>query len=122
VARQDRRVGPPRRGDFEDEENKYHRPWWCPDGLSHTQKHRVQRLRNLEEAEAKYLEVHRKAHPNLLVKVWCPRRAEQRSQKKEWCPKQQEADAEVDEEADETPLASINMVFVLPLEFSRTKA
>ncbi|KAK1628192.1 hypothetical protein QYE76_002507 [Lolium multiflorum] len=36
------------------EEDRYHRPRWCPDGLSHSQKRRVQRLRNLEEAEAQY--------------------------------------------------------------------
>jgi hypothetical protein len=30
------------RGDFkEEEEDKYHRPRWCPDGLSHSQKCRV---------------------------------------------------------------------------------
>ncbi|KAK1627083.1 hypothetical protein QYE76_001398 [Lolium multiflorum] len=37
--------------DFEEsdgEEDRYHRPRWCPDGLSHSQKRRVQRLRNLE--------------------------------------------------------------------------
>ncbi|KAK1615064.1 hypothetical protein QYE76_020581 [Lolium multiflorum] len=37
----------------DDEEDKYHRPRWCPDGLSHSQKRRVQRLRALEEAERK---------------------------------------------------------------------
>jgi hypothetical protein len=40
------------RGENFEEEDKYHRPRWCPDGLSHSQKHRVQRLRTLEEAEA----------------------------------------------------------------------
>jgi hypothetical protein len=49
------------RGGFEDEEeDKYHRPRWCPDRLSHSQKRRVQRLRSLEEVEAPYLEVLRK--------------------------------------------------------------
>jgi hypothetical protein len=44
-----------KRVDFEEEEDEYHRPRWCPDGLNHSQKCRVQRLRSLEEAEAKYL-------------------------------------------------------------------
>ncbi|KAK1604301.1 hypothetical protein QYE76_027974 [Lolium multiflorum] len=38
--------------DDEEEEDKYHRPRWCPDGLSRSQKRRVQRLRGLEEAES----------------------------------------------------------------------
>jgi hypothetical protein len=50
-------------------EDKYHRPRWCPDGLSRSQKRRVLRLHNLEEAKAQYLEVLRKAHPDLVVKV-----------------------------------------------------
>ncbi|KAK1660475.1 hypothetical protein QYE76_048634 [Lolium multiflorum] len=56
--------------DFEEseEEDRYHRPRWCPDGLSHSQKRRVQRLRNLEEAEAQYLYTLRKARPDLAVK------------------------------------------------------
>jgi hypothetical protein len=33
---------------FEGEEDKYHRPRWCPDRLSHSQKRRVQQLRNLD--------------------------------------------------------------------------
>jgi hypothetical protein len=46
--------------DFEEEEDKYHRPRWCPNGLNRSQKHRVQWLRSLEEAEARYLETLRK--------------------------------------------------------------
>ncbi|KAK1615485.1 hypothetical protein QYE76_021002 [Lolium multiflorum] len=58
--------------DFEEsdgEEDRYHRPRWCPDGLSHSQKRRVQRLRNLEEAEAQYLYTLRRARPDLAVKI-----------------------------------------------------
>jgi hypothetical protein len=29
-------------GNSEDEEDKYHRPRWCPDGLNRSQKRRVQ--------------------------------------------------------------------------------
>ncbi|KAK1662059.1 hypothetical protein QYE76_050218 [Lolium multiflorum] len=57
--------------DFEEsdeEEDRYHRQRWCPDGLSHSQKRRVQRLRNLE-AEAQYLYTLRKARPDLAVKI-----------------------------------------------------
>ena len=75
-----RRLGPkvhnddhverPTRGDLEpEEEDRYHRPRWCPDGLNRSQKSRVQRLRNLEEAEAKYLDVLRKARPDLVEQV-----------------------------------------------------
>ena len=79
-----RRLGPrthhddhvrrPTRGDSEqeEEEDRYHHPRWCPDGLNWSQKHRVQRLRNLEEAEAKYLDVLRKARPNLAEQVRRP--------------------------------------------------
>ena len=52
----DNHVERPSRDDLElEEEDKYHRPRWCPDGLSRSQKHIVQRLRILEEAEARYL-------------------------------------------------------------------
>jgi hypothetical protein len=70
-------------GNSEDEEDKYHRPRWCPDGLNRSQKRRVQQLRNLEEAEAQYLETLRKAQPDLAEKVHNPRKAES-SSKKVW--------------------------------------
>ena len=60
----------PSRDDLElEEEDKYHRPRWCPDRLSCSQKRRVQRLRNLEEAEARYLDVLRKTRPDLAEQV-----------------------------------------------------
>ena len=31
--------------------NKYHQPRWCPLGLSHSQKRRLQRLRRQEQKE-----------------------------------------------------------------------
>ena len=98
------------RGDSEpEEEDRYHRPRWCPDGLNRSQKRRVQRLRNLEEAEAKYLDVLRKARPDLAEQVKHPRRVERRPPRKEWRPKQTKAD--------EKPSADVNMVFMLPSEF-----
>jgi hypothetical protein len=66
---QDKRANPSREENFEGGEDKYHQPRWCPDGLSHSQKRRVQRLRNLEEAEVQYLEMLRKARLDLAVKV-----------------------------------------------------
>ena len=69
----------------------------------------MQRLRNLEEAEAKYLDVLRKARPDLAEQIRRPRREERRSPRKEWRPKQAKAD--------ERPSADVNMVFVLPSEF-----
>ena len=60
----------PSRDDLEpEEEDKYYRPRWCPDGLNQSQKRKVQRLRNLKEAEAKYLDVLRKARPDLAEQV-----------------------------------------------------
>ncbi|KAK1613701.1 hypothetical protein QYE76_019218 [Lolium multiflorum] len=96
--------------DNDEEEDKYHRPRWCPDGLSRSQKRRVQRLRGLEEAERLYLHTLRKARPDLAAKIQRTLDEEGRPQKKEWRPKQRKAD-------DETS-AGTNMVFILPTEFS----
>jgi hypothetical protein len=106
---QDKRAKPSREENIEGEEGKYHRPCWCPDGLSHSQKCRVQRLHNLEEAEAQYLEMLRKVRPNLVVKVHCTQEKESCPRKKEWCPKPTKADGTVS--------AGTNMVFILPPEF-----
>ncbi|KAK1685531.1 hypothetical protein QYE76_046379 [Lolium multiflorum] len=94
----------------EEEEDRYHRPRWCPDGLSRSQKRRVQRLRGLEEAERLYLHTLRKARPDLAAKIQRTLDEEGRPQKMEWRPKQRKAD-------DETS-AGTNMVFILPTEFS----
>jgi len=66
-------------------------------------------LRNLEEAEAKYLDVLRKAGPDLVEQIRRPRREARHPPRKEWRPKQAKAD--------ERPSADVNMVFVLPSEF-----
>ena len=109
-TRHDDQVRRPSRDDRElEEEDKYHRPRWCPDGLSRSQKRRVQCLRNLEEAEAKYLDVLRKARPDLAEQVRHPQRVERRPPRREWRPKQPKAD--------EKPSADVNMVFMLPSEF-----
>jgi hypothetical protein len=94
---------------FEEEEDKYHRPRWCPDGLSRSQKCRVQWLHTLEETEAQYLEILRKAHLDLAVKVHYTQKKESRPGKREWHPKQTKADGMTS--------AGTNMVFVLPPEF-----
>ena len=75
-VRHDDHAERPIRGDLELEEDKYHRPRWCPDGLNRSQKRRVQHLHNLEEAEARYLDVLRKARPDLAEQVRHPRRVE----------------------------------------------
>jgi hypothetical protein len=106
---QDKRAKPSHEENFEGGEDKYHQPPWCPDELSHSQKRRVQRLRNLEEAEAQYLEMLRKARPDLAVKVHHTQEKESLPQKKEWYLKPTKADG--------TASAGTNMVFVLPLEF-----
>ena len=74
----------PPEDDPELEEDKYHRPRWCPDGLSRSQKRRVQCLRNLEEAEAMYLDVLRRACPDLVDQVRRPQKEERRPPRKEW--------------------------------------
>jgi hypothetical protein len=81
---QDKRAKPSREENFERGEDKYHQPRWCPDRLSHSKKCRVHRLRNLEEANAQYLEMLRKARPNLAVKVHCNQEKESCPRKKEW--------------------------------------
>ncbi|KAK1653499.1 hypothetical protein QYE76_071304 [Lolium multiflorum] len=89
--------------DFEEsdgEEDRYHRPRWCPDGLSHSQKRRVQRLRNLEEAEAQYLYTLRRARPDLAVKIQQTLEVKARPPKKVWRPKQARADAQASADAD----------------------
>jgi hypothetical protein len=106
---QDKRAKPSREENFEGEEDKYHRPHWCSDGLSHSQKCRVQRLCNLEEVETQYLEMLRKARPDLAVKVHCTQEKESHPRKKEWHPKPTKADG--------TASVGTNMVFILPPEF-----
>jgi hypothetical protein len=106
---QDKQAKSSRRENFEEEEDKYHRPRWCPDELSHSQKCGIQRLHTLEEAEAQYLEMLRKAHPDLVVQVHYTQKKESRPRKKEWCPKSTKADG--------TTSVGTNMVFVLPPEF-----
>ena len=113
---QSKRAESPRLKDLEDsedegeEEDRYHRPRWCPDGLSRSQKRRVQRLRGLEEAEKLYLHTLRKARPDLAAKVQRTLDEEGRPQRKEGRPKQRKAD-------DETS-AGTNMVLVLPTKLS----
>jgi len=105
----DGRTTRPPEDDIEPEEDKYHQPRWCPDGLSRSQKHRVQRLRNLEEAEAKYLNVLRKVRPDLAEQVRRPQKAERYLPRREWHVKEPKADKKLS--------ADVNMVFVLPSKF-----
>jgi hypothetical protein len=105
---QDKQAKSSRGENVEEEEDKYHRPRWCLDGLSHSQKRRVQRLHTLDEAEAQYLEMLRKARPDLAVKVHCTQK-ESRPLKREWRPKPTKDDGTTSE--------GTNLVFVLPAEF-----
>ncbi|KAK1617344.1 hypothetical protein QYE76_022861 [Lolium multiflorum] len=105
--------------DFEEsdgEEDRYHRPRWCPDGLSHSQKRRVQRLRNLEEAEAQYLYTLRRARPDLAAKIQQTLETKARPPKKVWRPKQAKADAQASADADAEASADTNMVSVIRTE------
>jgi len=105
----DGRTTRPLEDDIEPEEDKYHRPRWCPDELSCSQKRRVQRLRNLEEAEAKYLDVLRKVRPDLAEQVRHPQKAERHLPRREWRIRQPKAEKKLP--------ADVNMVFMLPSEF-----
>ncbi|PVH62694.1 hypothetical protein PAHAL_3G372900 [Panicum hallii] len=96
-------------GNSEGEEDKCHRPHWCPDGLNWSQKRRVQWSCSLEETEAQYLETLRKARPDLAKKVHRPQKAEMSSSKKVWHPKKSKADVKTS--------ADVHMVFVLLAEF-----
>jgi hypothetical protein len=89
--------------------DRYHRPRWCPNGLNHSQKRKVQQLRSLEEAEAKYIESLRKARPDLAEQVNHVQKRESRPSRKEWRPKSARADKKIS--------ADTHMVFVLPAEF-----
>jgi hypothetical protein len=100
---------PQGRVDLDEEEDKYHHPRWCPDGLNHSQKLRVQRLRSLEEAEARYLESLRKARPDLAEQVHHVQKRESRPPRKEWRPKSTGADVRTSTDT--------HMVFVLAVEF-----
>jgi hypothetical protein len=100
-------VRSPRKED--EEEDRYHRPRWCPDGLNRSQKRRVQRLRSLEEAEAKYVETLRKARPDLAEQIHYVQEKESCPSRKEWWPKSTKADKKVSADA--------HMVFVFPAEF-----
>ncbi|KAK1646488.1 hypothetical protein QYE76_064293 [Lolium multiflorum] len=105
--------------DFEEsdgEEDRYHRPRWCPDGLSHSQKRRVQRLRNLEEAEAQYLYTLRRARPDLAAKIQQTSETKARPPKKVWRPKQAKADAQASADADVETSAGTNTVFRISSE------
>jgi hypothetical protein len=107
---QHEKIQPPRkRVDFEEEKDKYHQPCWCPDGLNRSQKCRVQQLRSLEEAEARYLEMLRQAPSDLVEKVHYTQKRESHPPKKEWHPKPTRVDAKTSADA--------HMVFVLPAEF-----
>jgi hypothetical protein len=92
--------------DFDEEGDKYHRPRRCPDGLNHSQKRRVQRLRSLKEAEARYLESLRKVRPDLAEQVRHVQKKKSRPPRKEWRPKSTKADVKIS--------ADTHMVFVLP--------
>jgi hypothetical protein len=106
---QDKRAMPSREENFEGGEDKYHQSRWCPDGLGRSKKCRVQQLHNLEKAKAQYLEMLRKACPNLAVKVHCTQEKESHPRKKERRPKPTKADV--------TASVGTIMVFVLPPEF-----
>ena len=59
-------------GDKDVKENsKYLQPRWCPSGLSHTQKRRLQRLRKQESMEQQ-VEVE-PTKPMIMKKIWRPK-------------------------------------------------
>ena len=66
--------------------DKYHQPRWCPEGLTHTQKRKLQRLRNKEKREQEtekarneYFNKYRPMIPQ--SKVWQAKTIDQPSEK-----------------------------------------
>jgi hypothetical protein len=70
----------------------------------------VQRLRNLEEAEAQYLYTLRKARPDLAVKIQQTLETKARPPRKVWRPKQTKADAQASADADAEASAGTSTV------------
>ena len=58
-------------------DSKYLQPRWCPSGLSHTQKRRLQRLRK-QETMGQEVEV-KPTKPIVMKKVWRPKRIDSSS-------------------------------------------
>ncbi|KAK1603554.1 hypothetical protein QYE76_016567 [Lolium multiflorum] len=100
-----------RRRRYDVDDDRYRR--FDADNRKYRRYEGVQRLRNLEEAEAQYLYTLRKARPDLAVKIQQTLETEARPPKKVWRPKQKKADAGTS--------ADTNMVFVLPSEFCAPK-
>jgi hypothetical protein len=71
-------------------------PQWCPDGLTKSQKRRVQRLRQLEQQEE--AERHVLDKKKIQSKVWC-------------------SNPKADDGKDDKPQSDMNMVVLLPKEF-----
>jgi len=71
-------------------------PRWCPNGLSRSQKRRIQRLRQLEHQEGEQRHVPERR--NVKSRIWRPKKNDQEANSQE-------------------SAAEINMVFILPMEF-----
>src|SRR5688572_17221786 len=72
-------------------------PRWCPDGLTKSQKRRIQRLRQWEQQEEESAMDKKEGRP----RVWRPKRNDKGN----------------NESAGDESAAEINMVFILPMEF-----
>ena len=108
---------PAARDESDSEDDKYHRPRWCPDGLSRTQKRKVQRVRSLEEAEERFL-MRRRGCRDQDTGACRPGREERCAPKREWHPKTNKGPKEdIQKKVDARPSAPINMVFILPPEY-----
>ena len=74
-------------------------PRWCPDGLTKSQKRRIQRLRQWEQQEEEQQSTTDKKEGR--PRVWRPKRNDRGG----------------DESAGDESAADIGMVFILPMEF-----
>ena len=92
-----------------------HLPQWCPEGLSKSQKQRVQRLRCLEQAEENYLRLLKQVSSGLTA--ISPPRREKNLVCRRVQPKSSAAIAETSADPTARPSAVVNMVFFLPDEF-----
>ncbi|KAK1663155.1 hypothetical protein QYE76_051314 [Lolium multiflorum] len=102
--------------DFEesDEEDRYHRPRWCPDGLSHSRS--VEQCAKLGRSRGTHLYTLRRARPDLAVKIQQALETKARPPKKVWRPKQAKADAQASADADVETSAGTNTVFRISSE------
>ncbi|KAK1649328.1 hypothetical protein QYE76_067133 [Lolium multiflorum] len=126
LSPQNKRAESSQEEDFEEsdgEEDRYHRPRWCPDGLSHSRSVGCNGCETWKKPRH-VLYTLRRARPDLAVKIQQTLETKARPPKKVWRPKQ--ADAEISAAADHKILsfmdgnAGYNQIFMAPEDIHKT--